>query len=687
MSAEILAPCGSAEVLEAALRCGCNAVYLGGERFSARGRAHNFTDEELKAAVYECHRRGVKLHLAVNTVIRDDEIDDCVKAISFAAAIGVDAIIVQDLAVYAIANELFPGLELHASTQMTVHSQSGMAAVKKLGFSRAVLSRELPLETIKDLSRMGIETEVFVHGALCMSVSGQCYMSAFIGSRSANRGLCAQACRLPATADGTESYSLSLKDVSLVLHLKELEAAGVTSFKIEGRMKRPEYVAAAVDACAKSLRGESYDLAVLESVFSRSGFTDGYYRHKLGREMFGVRSAEDAAAGAKVFPATHELYRRDEKRSNVDIRLRFVREEAMSLTLTDDNGISVTVFSDEPEEAISKPWDETFIKSRLLKFGGTLYEPKAFTCEIGEGLALSPSKLTEIRREAVSALDKKRAEHFTRSFTSNKPLHKVSPIPHSEDRTFRIKIRAISQLEGFDSENIELIGVPLRLCEQAARLVPAEKLAVIMPRFTFDESAVITQLKAVKALGIRHMLGENIGHFTVAEEHGFILHTDFTLNIANSYSLEQAAKMGAGDCVISPELTAAQISVIKRVVPFGVYAYGKLPLMIIANCPIKQQLGCERCTGHIIDRTKRAMPVRCDKKNGYAEIFNSDTLYIADKLSQFKSADFFLLDFLDENAGQINAVINDYRNALNGSGRTAAKPKNVTFGLYSRGVF
>ena len=686
MSAEILAPCGSAEVLEAALRCGCDAVYLGGERFSARGRAHNFSDDELKAAVYECHRRGVKLHLAVNTIVRDDEIDDCVKAISFAAGIGVDALIVQDLAVYAIAHELFPELELHASTQMTVHSESGMTAVKKLGFSRAVLSRELPLGTIKALSQMGIETEVFVHGALCMSVSGQCYMSAFIGSRSANRGLCAQPCRLPASADGSEGHAISLKDVSLIPHLKELEAAGVSSFKIEGRMKRPEYAAMAVDSCVKALKGERYDLAVLEGVFSRSGFTDGYYRHELGREMFGMRSAEDAAAGAKVFPAIHELYRRDEKRAFVDIHFRFVAGEPMALTLTDENGISVTVFSDEPEKAISKPWDEAFVKSRLLKFGGTLYEPKTFTCEIGEGLALPPAKLGELRREAAAALDKKRAVRFTRTHTAVKALHTVSCAPRGEGRTLRLKIRALSQLKGLDIEDTELICVPLGLCKQAAELIPAEKTAVIMPRFTFDEGAVKAQLKAVRALGIRHMLGGNIGHFSLAEELGFILHTDFTLNIANSYSLEQAHKMGAEDCVISPELTAAQISKITRAAPFGVYAYGRLPLMLTANCPIKQQLGCEHCTGHITDRTKRVMPVRCDKKNGYGEIFNSDIIYIADRLSKFSGADFFLLDFLDESSEQINAVISDYKNALNGSGCMTAKPKNVTFGLYSRGV-
>ena len=681
MGAEILAPCGSPETLEAALRCGCDAVYLGGAKFSARGKAVNFSEEELKKAVYECHRRGVKVHLAINTLIRDDEADDCIKAICFAAEIGVDALIIQDLAVYAVAHELFPQLELHASTQMTVHSESGMQTVKELGFSRGVLSRELPIDVIMRLSKLGIETEVFVHGALCMSVSGQCYMSAFIGSRSANRGLCAQACRLPASADGREAYALSLKDVSLLSHMGELEKAGVSSFKIEGRMKRPEYVAMAVSSCKKAQKGEHYDLDTLERVFSRSGFTDGYYHHRTGREMFGRRTEEDAAAAAKVLPSIHELYRRDEKRSRIDVKLRFVNGEPMSLTLTDENGICVTAYSNLPEPARTRSWDEDFIKSRLLKFGGTIYEPDSFTCELGEGLALSPAKLGEIRREAVALLDDARASANTFTYTKQAELHPLKELPKTNAQTLRIKVRTLSQLNGLDTDKLDLICVPIDICEKAAEHIPIEKLAVTMPRFTFDEENICAQLSKLRDLGITHMLGENIGHFALAREKGFTLHTDFTLNIANSRSLEQAAKMGAADCVISPELTSAQIAAIKRTNCFGVYAYGRLPLMLTVNCPIRQQLGCEHCTGGITDRTKRRMPVICTKRHGYTEILNSDILYTADRLSQFRNADFLLLDFTDEAPDRISSIISAYRN-----GSSDAKPENATFGLYSRGV-
>ena len=286
--AEILSPAGSPESLEAALRCGCDAVYVGGRSFSARANAANFSDEELKNAVKLCHIRGVKLYLAINTVILDTQLDECKKAVRYAAEIGVDGLITQDLCLVEIVRRCCPQLEIHASTQMTLHTQNGVMAAKELGFSRAVLSRELPEGIISQLSKLGIETEIFVHGALCMSVSGQCYMSALIGSRSANRGLCAQACRLAVSAvKGQQRYDLSLKDMSVLDVMDRVIATGTSSLKIEGRMKRPEYAAKATDSCFKACRGLDPDMDGLAQVFSRSGFTKGYFEGRIGAEMFG----------------------------------------------------------------------------------------------------------------------------------------------------------------------------------------------------------------------------------------------------------------------------------------------------------------------------------------------------------------------------------------------------------------
>ena len=391
--AEILAPCGSFETLEAALRSGCDAVYLGGEKFSARQNAANFTDEQLKEAVRLCHLRGVKVYQAINTVVFDEQLEECKKAVKFAAEIGVDGLITQDLALVKICRECCPDLEYHASTQMTIHSESGVKMAKNLGFSRAVLSRELPEHTIKDLTALGIETEVFVHGALCMSVSGQCYMSALIGSRSANRGLCAQACRLPAQGDkitkGQERYALSLKDMSYVDKLQRLEKDGVSSLKIEGRMKRPEYVAAAVNCCKNSLENKPYDLKALEAVFSRGGFTDGYYNGRLGREMFGTRQKEDVSATAKILPELHELYRRCEKRTKAFFTIKLQESSPAELSLRDSEGNTVTVYGDIPQKALKKACDSDYVKKQLSKLGDTIYEFGGLEAAIGKDLALS----------------------------------------------------------------------------------------------------------------------------------------------------------------------------------------------------------------------------------------------------------------------------------------------------------
>jgi len=283
---EILAPAGSPESLTAAMNTGADAVYLGLRGFSARRNAKNFNEEELYEAARLCRLSGVKLFLTLNTLVFDDELPELCKAVQTAKEAGVDAIIVQDLGVLSAVKEA--GITAHASTQMTVNSVSGAKMAKNLGFSRVVLARELSFTEIVEITTsVNIETEVFIHGALCVSVSGQCYMSAFFGGRSANRGLCAQPCRLNFKTGKTD-YALSLKDLSIIKSIKKLEQAGVTSVKIEGRMKSPEYVAAAVTACVKARAGEPYDEKALKAIFSRGGFTDGYFTGST-RAMHGFR--------------------------------------------------------------------------------------------------------------------------------------------------------------------------------------------------------------------------------------------------------------------------------------------------------------------------------------------------------------------------------------------------------------
>ncbi|MDE7226687.1 MAG: U32 family peptidase, partial [Ruminococcus sp.] len=329
---EILAPAGSMESLTAALRTGADAVYIGGKRFSARGNAVNFSDDELEQAVYQCHIHGAKLYLAVNTVIADSEAGDFCEYIKKSAHIGVDAFIVQDWGAVDIIRRAVPDAVLHASTQMSVHTAIGAKMLADMGFSRIVPARELPAGTLKKICSVNTETEIFVHGALCMSVSGQCYMSAMLGSRSANRGCCGQACRLPFSASGNKGFSgLSLKDLSLLGCTGQLREIGVDSLKIEGRMKRPEYVASVVSELRKTLDGGTPDMTMLRGIFSRSGFTDGYFSG-IRNDMFGVREKSDVESAKNIIPKIHELYRHE--KSSFIINFHAEIKSGMPLKIT-----------------------------------------------------------------------------------------------------------------------------------------------------------------------------------------------------------------------------------------------------------------------------------------------------------------------------------------------------------------
>ena len=293
---EILAPAGNEEQLRASVFAGADAVYLGASGFNARRRAGNFGDDALREAIAFCHERGVRVYVTVNILISDGELEELISLARLLNDAGADGVILQDLAAAAVFRRCCPQMRLHASTQMTIHNAAGMRALRELGFSRAVPARELELCELSALSgAAGLEVESFVHGALCMSVSGCCYISSMLGGRSGNRGLCAQACRLNFKARGRE-YALSLKDMSYIDRIGELSDAGVCSLKIEGRMKRPEYAAAAVNACVQARAGEPYDLRNLQDVFSRSGFTDGYLDGRRDLSMFGYRRYEDVTA-------------------------------------------------------------------------------------------------------------------------------------------------------------------------------------------------------------------------------------------------------------------------------------------------------------------------------------------------------------------------------------------------------
>ena len=673
---EILAPAGSPETLSAALRAGADAVYAGGKRFSARSSASNFTDEELADALKLCHLYGAKLYLAVNTVISDSEAQDFCTYIKLTSAMGVDGYIVQDWGAAEIIRSAVPDAVIHASTQMSVHTAAAARLLKSLGYVRVVPARELDKSAIEKICRENVEVEIFVHGALCMCVSGQCYMSAMIGSRSANRGGCGQACRLPFSAVGAKDRcALSLKDLSLLERADELTDIGVDSLKIEGRMKRPEYVASSVNELKKALGGQSPDMQLLRGIFSRSGFTDGYFTGKR-QDMFGVREKDDVTSAQTLIPKIHELYRTERQVHTADIRAVIKTGQPVVITAVCGD-ITAEVSGDIPAPAQNRPTDISAVEKQLSKLGGTVFRAGNITADIDDELFVPAGKLNEMRRELAEKLASAVTEKNTPKYriTGGLPeLPCVKRLPRTGKLPLRFYCRTAQQVLSC-ADRAEYVIVPEKLIDSALlEKVQPEKVIVSPPRFIADEEKTIARLADIRQkFGISRLFCHTPDCIAIGKKLGMTLHGSATLNVYNSYSAEYLRKLGLEDCVFSAEATAAQFSETKTLLPLGASVYGRLPLMLTRNCPIKNEVGCADCTHHLIDRTGRTLPVACSKE--YVEILNSDVLYMFDRLDELKNAAFGLVMLSDETPEQLSDVISQI------------KPQgNITRGLYYRGI-
>uniref|UniRef100_UPI0025F5830A peptidase U32 family protein n=1 Tax=Ruminococcus sp. TaxID=41978 RepID=UPI0025F5830A len=548
---EILAPAGSMETLQAALRSGADAVYIGGKRYSARSSAANFSMEEIAEAAGLCHKYGAKLDLAVNTIISDEEAEDFCDYIKAAAKCGVNAFIVQDWGCAELIRRCVPDAVLHGSTQMSVHTAEGASLLRDLGYARVVPARELDKDTISRICKVGIETEIFVHGALCMSVSGQCYMSAMIGSRSANRGCCGQACRLPFSAVGNKSKAaLSLKDLSLLPNAQELAEMGVDSFKIEGRMKRPEYVASAVHELRSALDGEAPNMKLLRGVFSRSGFTDGYYTAQR-KDMFGVREKDDVISAHELIPKIHELYRFERKAFTADFHAVIKSGKPVRITASCGD-ISASAEGDIPQQAINRPTDAEMLTKQLSKLGDTVFTFGKLTADIDEGLIVPAGKLNELRREVSEKLTDLIISANTPAYTITEYLPKLSennlsPMPSKLPvRTFcRTAQQAFTA-----AELSEYVIIPEELInEELLGGVDREKIIVSPPRFITNEEKLTDRLAELKEMGINRLYCHTPDHIAIGRKSGYKLHGSFTLNVFNSFSAEYLHDLGLEDCI------------------------------------------------------------------------------------------------------------------------------------------
>ncbi|WP_298483229.1 U32 family peptidase [uncultured Ruminococcus sp.] len=675
---EILAPAGAPESLLAALRCGADAVYVGGKSFSARQNAENFDLPQLEEAARLCHLYGAKLYLTVNTLVLDEEFPALTQYIKEAAACGVDAFLVQDFGVLDCIRQAAPDTPIHASTQMTIHTPEGARWAKEQGLTRVVVSRELSRQEIAAICQCDIEVEQFVHGALCMSVSGQCGLSAVIGSRSANRGRCAQACRLPFSAAGkTDACALSLKDLCLVPYVAQMAEDGVASLKIEGRCKRPEYVAAAVTALVQARDGIEPDLETLRAVFSRSGFTDGYYTGKRG-SMFGTRQKEDVLRAKEVLPKLEQLYQKPVGRVPLTMHVLLKENVPVQLTARDMDGNTVTVSGDMPQKARNKPTDTTQLERQMGKLGDTIYFLEQLTADC-DGVSMLPaSALNALRRDCTAKLDEVRIAANTPRCT----LCDVEPILEqpvdSAPPFYRIQLsgwteQAESLLQHLSTEALLL---PVYAVTDSIPQQLRGQIFLTLPRFCADEKKVLHWLESAAAFGFSHLVCENPSHLRMGTSLGFCLHGGLGLNAANRRCLDFLKRQGLADTILSPELTLAQTRGCTGL-PIGVYAYGYQQVMTMRNCPIQAEVGCKNCNHRLTDRTGRQFPVYCDKNAGITTMYNAVPTWMADKANALSHAAFLLLDCTLQ--PDPLSILRAYENRS-----TATEP--ITRGLFYRGV-
>lgn len=685
---ELLAPAGSREALAAAVQNGADAVYMGLGSFNARRSARNFTDEDFADAVAYCHLHGVRVYLTLNTLLTDRELPEAAEALRKASAWGVDAVLVQDWGLWQLARLVAPDQPLHASTQMSLHTLSGAKLAAELGMERVVLARELSARDTDIICRScGAEVEVFAHGALCMCYSGQCAMSAMIGGRSGNRGTCAQPCRLPYSIGEKTGYLLSLKDNNLARYLGQMEQMGVACVKLEGRMKRPEYVAAVTGIYRRLLDEKrppnGQEQAQLEKAFSRSGFTDGYWLGRRGAQMFGMRP-ENARWPEDWFAQVRKTYENgaENRPLAVDFTCRVAAGEPSRLTAALADGRSITVSGAVPEAARNRSLTPEELRARLQKTGGTAFVCRRADISLEDGLMLSAGSVNALRREALEGL---------RALLTCPPERRVFPTPalpetdeaHTGAPALTASVTYAHQLTRELAQSVAYLYLPLSLLDEVDldAYAGCTKPCAVLPRIfrTEDETKFRRILQAHPQLAA--VAVSNLGHLPIVAGLGLEVRGDLGMNVFNSRSLLFLRELGLQSVTVSAELRHQQIRDLRKYLPCEAVVYGRLPLMITENCPLRCAGQCGRGAGGVLtDRTGAAFPVLCGH-GCRSEIQNSKTLFLADKPEWQRCAlHWARLRFTTETAEECLAALRRYQ------GQGGYAPADFTRGLFYRGV-
>ena len=691
---ELLAPAGSMEALRAAVQNGANAVYLGCGMFNARQSAKNFTPQTLVEAVKYCHVRGVAVHLTLNTLVSDREMPELIELIRRAAEADVDAFIVQDLGVVQLCRQVAPKVPIHGSTQLTVHSLPGVQFCAALGMSRVVLSRELSREEISYIcANSPIEIEVFGHGALCMCYSGQCYLSAAIGGRSGNRGRCAQPCRQSYGYGRWENkYPLSLKDNCLVDYVKDLEEMGVASLKLEGRMKKPEYVATVTAVYRRAINEGVVTDSMMDALymaFNREGFTDDYYRGKTGPQMFGIR--KDEKDHPKWLQAARQSYENAEN-PLVDITFRaVVAAVGSSLTVTDPDNRVVKVTGPVPEQARNVALEPAALAQRLSKTGGTPYRCVEVRTQVEPGLTMSAASINAMRRDALNQLTALRARR--EEPTLGKPVKIPDHLGHRGMPGLSVQVTSLDQITPklMKLETVMLyvpVHVLLEDSQLCIDLLRRGKIAAVLPRIVHDNELpkLRDRLRKLQELGLQEVLVGNVGLMMVARELNLKIRGDFGLNLYNSRAVHLLSKLDLASVTLSFEMTMPQIRDLSKTVPCEILIYGRMPLMVMENCLIHNRTGeCTCNTGAAVkltDKTGADFPVIKDGESCRSVLLNGKKLSWLDRQEDLTKLGVWAtrLYFTTENSKEVDRVLSDYVHP------GPFDPGACTRGLYLRGV-
>ncbi|MCC8169337.1 MAG: U32 family peptidase [Oscillospiraceae bacterium] len=683
---ELLAPAGNIAALHAAVQSGADAVYLGGPKFNARQSADNFSIEDIKKYTDYCHLYGVDVHVTLNTLIKEKELSSLIDYAYSLNDAGVDTLIVQDMGAARLIKNIIPDMTLHASTQMTVTSLEGVKYLEDMGFSRVVLACELSAGEIEYICKnTNAEIEVFVHGAICMCYSGQCLMSSILGGRSGNRGRCAQPCRLSydlfENGKSTDSgYILSPKDMALINDLRELRNIGVSSLKIEGRLKRAEYVSAVVGIYRKYLDSPSLvskrDMRELTDAFSRTGFTNGYFKGELGKAMMSHKNPSNA----KVNTFSEDAKQRADINSNIrkiPINIAGTLKYGTPLEITMYTGDTKYGFAQgtlNAEKAINKPLDKERVKAQLLKLGDTPFEAEDITLDIDEGITVPIKEINAVRREAAAALMLELSSREIGRKVKAKPQRAERTVPDELEIT--VLVQNTEQAMAAVKNGIKLIYAPEKIVGDIKNM-SSEVTVITRARTIFCDEEITSDGVLVSSPA------------AICKYSGKELYGDFRLNIFNSQTANHYAPLKR--ITLSPELNISEIrSVLENTdADVELIAYGRIPLMIMKNCPIKAMGKCQhgRTIYKLRDRKKEEFPIICGD-GCIAELINSKPIFMADKINDLKKLKInsIRLIFTVEKFEQCDKIINVYKSALSGGEVLPPAENSFTRGHYYRGV-